>query len=193
MGGLRSTFPSLVKIAGFIPLPLFRTVAQAGRRMVEYAEESIQRYKRHIAFNPAESKPMLFTKLFDAGENGLSDKEIRDEAQSFIIAGSDTTANSLTYLVWATCQDDKVKTSLLQDLASLPENFNDDDVRPLRYLDQVINEALRLYAAAPSGLPRTVPPKGADIAGYWIPEGVTVNTQAYSLHRDPINFPEPER
>lgn len=99
MAALRSAFPILINIAGIIPLPLFQRVVQEGRRLKEYSEQSIQRYKRQIALNPAGAKPTLFTKLFDAGENGLTDDEIRNEAQTFIVAGSDTTANSLTYLV----------------------------------------------------------------------------------------------
>ena len=48
------------------------------------------------------------------------------------------------------------------------------------------------YGAAPGGLPRMVPPGGADMGGYFLPEGTTVQTQAYSFHRDPELWPHAE-
>lgn len=75
---------------------------------------------------------------------------------------------------------------------ALPADFDDSMLKPLPYLNQVIDETLRLFAAAPSGLPRVVPPGGAELAGHWLPGGSTVTTQAYTLHRDPVVFPRPE-
>lgn len=138
-------------------------------------------------------KPTLLTKLFDAGEEGLSDPEIRDEAQGYIVAGSDTTAVTLTYLVYSVCRDEKIRNRLVDEVASLPEGFTEKDARELPYLEQVINETLRLYSAIPAALPREVPPEGAHLAGYQLPGGVTVSTQAYSFHRDQTIFPEPEK
>lgn len=136
---------------------------------------------------------MLFKKLFEAGEDGLSDEEIRAEAQAYIVAGSDTTATTLTYLIWSVCRDMKVKQTLVSELNKLPADFGDNDLRFLPYLDAVIDETLRLYAAAPSALPRVVPPGGSTLAGYYLPQDTVVSTQAWTLHRDPALFPDPER
>lgn len=161
--------------------------------MGKYAQQSIERYKNLISINPEDPKPTLFTKLFNAGEGGLTDFEIRLEAGGHITAGSDTTAITLTYLVYAVCGHREVQEKLVTEVASLPESFVDNDVRDLPYLNQVINETLRLYPAVPGALPRAVPQEGANLAGYQLPGGVTVSTQAYSLHRDPNIFPDPER
>ncbi len=48
----------------------------------------------------------------------------------------------------------------------------DHDLWALPYLNQVIEETLRLYAAAPSVPARVVPPQGADIGGYHIKGGL---------------------
>lgn len=161
--------------------------------MVQYANEAIARYKKQLITNAENPRKSLFTRLYNATADGLTDAEIRDEALSFIIAGSDTTATTLTYLVWAVCRHPHVKHALLEEVLSLPAGFTDRDTRQLAYLGQVINETLRLYAAAPNALPRIVPPEGRTLAGYFIPEGLTVSTQAYSLHRDPAIFPDPDR
>lgn len=192
-GGIRTQLPTLVKIASVFPLPIFREVHVAGERIVQYAEESIQRYKRQAIAEPSNVKPTFFTKLLQAGGGDISDGEIRSEGQAFIIGGSDTTAMTLTYLVWSVCRHKEIKQKLVEELASLPEDYREQDLRNLPYLTQVISETLRLYAAAPSALPRAVPPGGAKLAGSWIPGGLTVSTQAYTLHRDPVIFSNPEK
>lgn len=191
LGGVRSTFPGLVNIATVLPLPFFRDAAEGGKRMIRYANDAIQRCRVLVTEDPEKHKPTLFSTI--VFNKDLPDADIMGEAVGYIVAGSDTTANTLTYLVWAVCRDDRIRKALLHDLASLPENFNDEDACQLPYLDQLINETLRVYSAAPSALPRIVPPGGAQMGDYGVPGGLTVSTQAYSLHRDPDAFPEPER
>ncbi|KAL2846419.1 cytochrome P450 [Aspergillus pseudoustus] len=207
IGGIRATFPFVMAVAGFLPLSIFKEVVESTDRIVSYATQSVERYKAHLAMNPdeAKTKPTLFTKLYGAsqsqgknqknGEECLSDQEIRNDAQSFIIAGSDTTANTLTYLVWSVLRDENIRRKLIAELnKSVGEKeLSDAELRELPYLNQVISEALRLYPAVPSALPRVVPDKGSTLAGYWLPSGATVTTQLYSLHRDPEVFYDPER
>ena len=113
---------------------------------------------------------------------------------AYIVAGSDTTATTLTYLVWAVCRHPEVKATLFKELETLPadEDFTDRELKQLPYLNQVIDEALRLYPAVAAGLPRSVPPGGATLAGHRIEGGVTVSSQSYTLHRNPEAFPQPE-
>jgi cytochrome P450 len=193
ISGLRIASPRLFRIASFLPLRVFRESAAADIRLKHYPEESIQRYQRIIAANPQNPKPTLFTKLFKAEEGGMPHEDIVSNAEAYIIAGSDTTAHTLAYLVWAVCQRGDVKRRLAEEVATLPDAYVDEDMKKLPYLDHVLREALRLYAAALSGLPREVPDSGYEVDGYWIPGGTTVSTQAYSMHREPAIFPDPER
>lgn len=191
MEAVRVAFPNMVSLSSIFPLPIFRKSAEAGQRMEDYASQSVQRYKKLIEVNP-DPKPTLFTRLFGDGKDGLPDSEIINEAISFIIAGSDTTATTMTFLVWEICRNPQIKKLLLEELADLPKEFHDDDLRLLPYLNQIITETLRLYTGVPSGLPR-VARHGATLGGYYIPAGVTITTQAYSLHRNPDVFPDPDR
>lgn len=158
-----------------------------------YAEESILRYERMIAAEPNNPKTTLFTKLFNAGEETMSRPEIIANSQAYITAGSDTTAHSLTYLTWAVCRDNAVRAKLARELETLTDGYRDEDLKALPYLNQVIQETLRLYAAAPALLPREIPPGGCEIDGYWMPGGTEAQTQAYSMHRDSKVYLEPER
>ena len=91
-----------------------------------------------------------------------------------IFAGSGTTANTLTYLVYAVLQRPELHKQIEQEASQLSENFNDADLENLPILNAALQETLRLYCAVPGTLPRVVPQGGATIGGYFIPEGITV-------------------
>ncbi|TPX16172.1 uncharacterized protein E0L32_004167 [Thyridium curvatum] len=190
-GGIRAGLPELAFIARYIPLPFMSSAVESGKRFHQYSTESIQRYKRLVAADP-NTPATLFSKLFRAGEEGMSDEEIISTGQGYIVAGSDTTSNTLTYLLWTVCRSPQTKAALLAELATLPADFGADALRELPYLNQVIEETLRLYSQVPGGLPRVVPPGGAYMAGHWVPPGTTVSAQAYTVHRNPGVFPRPE-
>ncbi|KAK9418007.1 hypothetical protein SUNI508_08436 [Seiridium unicorne] len=191
--GIRLTFPTLYYIARYVRIPFIQEAVKTQGRMFRYAEQSILRHKSLVENQSPGGQQTLFTKLYKAGEEGLSPLEITCDAQAYIIAGSDTAAITLTYLVWAVCRHPEVKRKLVQEVGKLPADFGDDEVRQLSYLHWVIDEALRLYCAAPAGLPRVVPPGGAHLAGHQLPAGATVRTQAYSLHREPTVFANPDK
>jgi cytochrome P450 len=76
-------------------------------------------------------------------------------------------------------------------IAGTDEDYGDPDLEKLPLLNAVVEETLRLYGAAPAGLPRSVPSGGVTIVDQVIPAGTTVTTQAYTYHRDPALFPRP--
>ncbi|KAF2648710.1 putative cytochrome P450 [Lophiostoma macrostomum CBS 122681] len=191
-GGIRQTFPIVDTINKVVTLPLFKEVHIRAVRMQTYAEESIRRYRNMMTADPSNPKITFFTRLFNAEDKTLTFPEIVSNAGAFIVAGSDTTAHTLTYLVWAVCRDDVIRKKLANEVAGLKEKYHEEDLKALPYLNCVIQESLRLYPAAPSGLPRKVPAGGVEIDGYWMPAGLTVSTQAYSMHRNTEIFPNPE-
>jgi len=71
------------------------------------------------------------------------------------------------------------------ETAGLKERFTENDLIGLSFLNATIEERLRLYGAAPCSLPCVVPQGGTKFAGHYIPQGVIVDTQAYTFHRDP--------
>ncbi|KAJ3553602.1 hypothetical protein NPX13_g10852 [Xylaria arbuscula] len=169
---------------------------KAAQRIRAYSLESLQRHKAIVAREGPDSRPTVFSKVYKAEDDAsITHDEIRDNAQAYIIAGSDTTSNTLTYLAWAVCRHPEIKSRLLKELEVLPDDFDYEDLRVanLSYLEHVVDEALRRFPAAPSGLPREVPKGGAELGGYHIPAGYTVTTQNYSLHRDLHAFPDPEK
>ncbi|KAH9895505.1 cytochrome P450 [Xylariomycetidae sp. FL2044] len=175
-----------------VPVPGFKKAYDSINATRTSAKNRLERHAQLVESGSTDAVSTLFTKLHAAGEQDLSPEELTSNAQIYIMAGSDTTANSLTFLIWAVCRHPEVKSRLLAELDTLPDGFTYDDVRKLTYLNCIIDETLRLYSAVPSTLPRTVPPAGATLGGYRIEGGTVVSTQAYTLHRDSALFPDPE-
>ncbi|KAL6796946.1 sterigmatocystin biosynthesis P450 monooxygenase [Trichoderma sp. SZMC 28012] len=123
----------------------------------------------------------------------LDETDVQYESQGLLVAGSDTTAVTMTYLVWAVLSHPQWQAKLEQEVAELRPEFSEEDLEKLPVLNGIIEETLRLYGAAPGGLPRIVPKGGAHMMGHYIPAGTTVTTQAFTLHRDSNLFRNPER
>jgi cytochrome P450 len=138
----------------------------------------------------------LFSKIVAESEKdktALTDYEVAFEAGGLTVAGSGTTAVTLSYLVWAVLSHPEIQRRLEDEVCSLQPGFGDSDLERLPYLSAVIAETLRLYSAAPGALPRRMVDNAVTLAGYVIPPGVTISTQAYSYHRDSSVFPVPEK
>ena len=190
--GFFAEFPLFQPLFSVIPIPALRHLAQARGRLTDYGKVSIARYKKSLAADPLRSRPTLFTKMLESGTT--KDSLVEREAANFILAGSDTTAITLTYLVWTVLGHPEIHRKVLAAAQILPENFSSDDIETKApYINWVIEETLRLYGAAPSSLPRVVPSGGRDLVGYFVPADTVVCTQSYTVHRDPNVFQDPLR
>ncbi|KAI8711001.1 Isotrichodermin C-15 hydroxylase [Fusarium sp. LHS14.1] len=89
----------------------------------------------------------------------------------------------------AVLKNREVQRRLEEEVAQLEDDYDTLRLKELPYLNAVIQESLRLYTAIPGGLQRVVPPSAPlQTAGYTIPPGSTVVTQAYTMHRDPATW-----
>ena len=131
----------------------------------------------------------LFAKALAEGESqkdeAMTDTDIITDAGALLLAGSDPTAISLTFLVWCMLNRPDLQTKLEEEVSSMDGEITDAACERLPLLNAVINESLRLYGAAPGGMPRSVPAGGAELGGYFIPSSAIVVTQNWTLHRDP--------
>ncbi len=192
-GAIRVAFPTLVRALGHVRVPLFNGIRKRANRITSYAVTSITRYENLLGSDPKRAPQSVFSKTFKAAEEDkMTFEEITANATSLIVAGSDTTANTLTYLTWEVCRNPEVKQQLLQELYRLPEDYNEGHLRELPYLGHVIDETLRVHSIAPAMLPRVVPPEGANIGGYWLDSGAVIGAQAYTMHRSESIFPDAE-
>lgn len=85
----------------------------------------------------------------DEHDLGLSDENIRDQVVTFLIAGHDTTANTLAWTLYELARHPDVKAKVLQEIADnhirWDEHPSSEQISNLKYVHQVIKEVLRLY------------------------------------------------
>ncbi|RDW75545.1 hypothetical protein BP6252_06687 [Coleophoma cylindrospora] len=129
----------------------------------------------------------------------LPRSEVNAEALTQMVAGSDTSANTLNHVMDLMCRHPKKKAALQDELdQAFPSPLEPDFVVPfphckdLVYLQAVLYETLRLRSTVSVGLPRVVGKGGASICGQWFEEGTMVSTPTYTIHRDPRIWDEPD-
>jgi cytochrome P450 len=187
-GGIISEELPLVGFLGYhSPIPAIRDVFRANAKQTSLGEEAIEN-----GIQNGTNKRSIFTQL-DEGSGTLNRLDLSAEAGNFILAGTDTTAFTLTCLLWAVLRHDSLRVAIEEEVSGLPDDFNDADVEALPLVGATINETLRLYGPAAGSLPRIVKQGGAELGGYYIPEGVTVSTQAFTLHRNEDYWPDAKR
>jgi hypothetical protein len=132
-------------------------------------------------------------------QGGLGDLDIASECADHLLAGIDTTSDTLMFLIWALsrAENHKYQDKLKEEVRKIPESSLNEKGIPtvdacdkLPYLDVIIKETLRLYAPLPASEPRSLPvPTTVD--GYLVPARTTISMSPFSLHRNATVFPEP--
>ncbi|KAF8993925.1 cytochrome P450 [Hymenopellis radicata] len=118
------------------------------------------------------------------------------EAVTLLIAGSDTTSNSMTAILHLVVTHPRVHRKILD---VLEEAFDGDSaemsyehVKDIPYLDATIDEGLRIFATTAIGLHRSVPAGGAHCCGRFFPEGTEMSVPAWTIQHDARIWGDPE-
>lgn len=197
-GIYRSVAPLFTKLFTLLPFDMANKLKQSSAAMSEAASKGVIVHQKTMEDSRGKAeddvRTTFFGSLFREQKDGsfATQDTLISEGRLYIAAGSDTTANTLTYLIWGLCRHPLVKSELVAALQELPEDYTDHDLRRVDLLNRCIKEALRLYSAIPESFPRLVPQGGTELCGYGIEEGTVVATQPYSMHRDPDVFQRPE-
>jgi cytochrome P450 len=190
MAVLRAEIFPLYMLARWIPVKKIQSVIRADEVVVEHGRRAVQNM-RNASGGPQNLFGQMLAMADSQDKAAITESDVGDEAGNLIVAGSDTTAVTLTYLVWAVLKQPELRQELEEEVAGLSDGLTFDELSNAPLLNSVIEETLRLYGAAPGALPRVVPPNGVDMLGHSLPGGTVVSTQAYTIHRDATIFPNP--
>lgn len=120
-------------------------------------------------------------------------KSVRDEVMTLLLAGHETTSNTLTWTLWLLCTHPEWQEKLFEELKVMGKEAKDltlEDLANLKVFKAVIYESMRIRPAIPT-ISRMSLDK--DVLGdYEIPAGVSVQILPYITHRDPRYWENPE-
>lgn len=147
---------------------------------------------------PSKTKRKAFLDLLlsvtDEEGNKLSHEDIREEVDTFMFEGHDTTAAAINWSLYLLGSNPEVQRKVDKELDDVfgrshrPVTL--EDLKKLKYLDCVIKETLRVFPSVPL-FARSLS-EDCEVAGYKIAKGTEAVIIPYALHRDPRYFPDPE-
>ena len=187
-------FASRRGLSGLIPEAMPTPANLRYKRAVRNLDKIIYRLirdRRAIGEDPGDLLSMLLHARDEDGSQ-MTDKQLRDETMTLLIAGHDTTALALSWVLYLLSQHPQVENRLLEELETVlgTRAPNLDDLPKLSYTEMVIKEAMRLYP--PAWMISREALEDCNIGGYHVPSGTQLIMSQWVTHRDPRFFPNPE-
>lgn len=124
----------------------------------------------------------------------LSNEDIREEVDTFMFEGHDTTTSGIAFALYLIARHREVQNKLVEEIKHVLgtdkcKPVTQRDLQDLKYLDMIIKETLRLYPSVPViGRETTEDIQVGDVI---IPARTGVNMNLYAVMRDPDYFTDP--
>lgn len=129
------------------------------------------------------------------GKNALTDRELKDEVKTFLLAGHETTSTWCYWALYAMAKHPDVQEKVFQDIT---EKLKDpkaktvslEEVESMEYLSAFLDEVLRMYP--PVGMITRITCYDETVAGYEVPRGTRLVIPIHLLHQNPKYWTDPE-
>ncbi|KAI8623346.1 cytochrome P450 monooxygenase [Xylariaceae sp. FL1651] len=162
---------------------------QVREKHTGYSREKVEK-----RLNAENTRHDFLTNMVSKVKSGqVSREEMTAHASTLIIAGGETTAHTLSSIVFYVLKTPGCMEKLAGEIRSRYRSYEEIDATSalqLPYLQAVMNEALRIHPSGAQGFPRISP--GVIIDGHYIPPGTEVYTSAWTVTHDPANFHQPD-
>ncbi|MGH3554559.1 MAG: cytochrome P450, partial [Mycobacterium sp.] len=145
--------------------------------------------------HPTDSADLLNVLLRAGGETptgGWPRKRVRDEALTFMLAGHETTANSMSWFWYLMALNTDARAWMLDEVDTVlgGRRPTADDLAKLPWTTACVQEAQRYFSAVWILARRAV--QNDVIDGHHIRAGTTVIIPIHHIHHDPRWWPSPE-
>ncbi|KAI6223143.1 Cyp-29A4 [Aphelenchoides fujianensis] len=147
------------------------------------------------------SRPDFLDILLEANRAGeMTFEECREQVDTFLFAGYDTTSHALSWILWCLAThpavQKRVHEEIEREFGGRDEEFASNRMKELPYCEAVIKEALRMFPPI-AGIGRELREE-LEVGGHRLPAGSTVNINMLLLHHNEKVFPnswtfDPER
>ncbi len=176
----------LMFLPDWVPTPGNRRMHAAIARLDQLVYRLIEDRRR----SPGERDDLLALLLDESDRDGagMSDRQLRDEVITLLVAGHETTALTLTWAFYLLARHPQADARLAQELASVLDRRQPilQDLTRLPFTEHVISETLRLYPAGYLTAREAL--RDVEVDGYCIRKGTLVLISQWARHRDPRVF-----
>jgi len=189
--GMRAQIANLtspIRLSDRWPLPRHRRM----RRAVAMLDDIVYRLiaeGRRLGTDRGDVLSMLLL----ASEDGerLSDKQVRDEVMTLLLAGHETTANALTWTWYELSRNPGVLATLTDEVTRVlgDRAVTVDDLGALPFNLAVIEEAMRLHP--PAYMTGREALRDVELAGHHLPARSIITIYIRGIHRRAEYYPEP--
>jgi cytochrome P450 len=144
---------------------------------------SIDRVNKRLAVKT--DRPDIWTYVLrysdsdNAAQKGLSGPEMHSNAETFMLAGTETTATQLSGVTYQLLKKPEAMARLVVEVREAfptKEDITMVALARLEFLNACLEEGLRIYPPVPVGLPRITPTQGAVVCGKEVPGGVSASS-----------------
>jgi len=135
----------------------------------------------------------MYLQATDKNGEHFTDKELLDELMTLIVAGFETSANTLNWVWYLIAGHPDVEARLIAEAQEFLPNVssvNAENAAAMTYTQQVLEEALRLYP--PVWLFTRRSREDDELDDYDVPPGTDIYLSPYILHRTGQLWPEPD-
>lgn len=180
---------SLIPIPGELPgLPHYYA-----KRAKRWLDENLERILSRARSDTAKSGLVgqMVSAKDEAGQP-LSNEELVDNLRLLMLAGHETTASTLAFLVITLAQRGELWDALRQEVRQKPKlPLSPQEARSFPFAEALFRETLRMYPPLVMTTRQTTQPM--NIAGHEIEKGHILYVPIVQFARDPELFPEPLR
>ncbi|KAI8146538.1 cytochrome P450 [Fennellomyces sp. T-0311] len=160
---------------------------------------AIAEQKRLELTDAQDGEKDLLTLMIQAeieGQGRLSDEELQSNLCVFFLAGHETTAAAISFIVYHLAVNPDIQERARQEAIRVFGDGSDilptlEQTRDLPYINMIIKEALRVHPPAVSTVARLAT-RDTELSGVFIPKGTKVTLDLYELHHNPTVWKNPD-
>ena len=193
MGFLPLAFLPFPQLALKLPLPFIRRI-QASQKKLDGLIADLIATRRRSGEDRGDLLSMLLAGTDVEGQTGgMTDRQVRDECLTLLLAGHETTANGLGFCFFLAARHPQVQERICTEAAAAFAGGGTatEAYERLGYTRRVVSEALRLYP--PVWVTARAAAHPYSYRDQTIPSGSLLLVPQIAIHRDPRFFPEPMR
>ncbi|MBX3222087.1 MAG: cytochrome P450 [Labilithrix sp.] len=191
---------SLVRIPPYVPTPSNIRFKRAMKTLDGIVYRLIADRRAQAAANAGFGSDLLgmLMAVVEEGDGasgagkGMTDRQLRDEIITMVLAGHETTANLLSWTFSLLAEHPEIEARVRDEATRVLGDRDPvlEDVRALEYTKLVIEEALRLYPPAWMFERQSV--EADTLGGYSVKAGSIVGVCPYVIHRHPRYWDRPD-